>query len=96
MDCPNDVIIRDRPWYSSAIKWTTTHKRATTFAIDSPADSTLKAQYTMALALPLSYLHDVGNLYLCDMGIPKKVFASLGIEFVTPFGHRHVVPLRNS
>ena len=66
------------------------------FAVDPPANSTQKAQFTLALGLPLSYLNDIGAVYLCDVGIPKKVFQSIGVEYVPPFGHRHVIPLRNS
>ena len=95
LDCPNDVIIRDQPWCKSAKEWATT-KHTIMYAIDPPANSTLKAQFTLAIGMPLSYTYDAGAVYLCDVGIPRKVFQSVDLDYVAPFGHRHVIPLCNS
>lgn len=50
---------------------------------------------TMTLALPKTGLIPsvTGELYLADIGIPKKVFEKIGLKYQTPFNDNYIVKL---
>ncbi|XP_077515541.1 enhancer of mRNA-decapping protein 3 [Amblyomma americanum] len=46
----------------------------------------------LPLAMDASIVASAG-LYLCDIGVPRRVFRDLGIEYTSPFGSKFVVVL---
>ena len=54
-----------------------------------------KADITMTLALPKTGLTEkkCGKLLLADIGISKKVYDKIGIEYISPFKRDYVIPL---
>uniref|UniRef100_A0A1E1XKM2 Enhancer of mRNA-decapping protein 3 n=1 Tax=Amblyomma sculptum TaxID=1581419 RepID=A0A1E1XKM2_AMBSC len=46
----------------------------------------------LPLAMDASIVASAG-LYLCDIGVPRRVFRELGIEYTSPFGSKFVVVL---
>ncbi len=61
---------------------------------DAPGE-VIRARWTMTLALPKSGLHSepTGELILADIGIPRGVYARMGLEHRTPFDNRYRVRL---
>lgn len=55
----------------------------------------IKPDITMTLALPKNGLLPsvTGELYLADIGIPKKVFEKIGLKYQTPFNDNYIVKL---
>jgi len=55
----------------------------------------IKANRTLTLALPKTGLLPelTGDLFLADLGIPKKVYKELKIEYNQPFGCKFVIDL---
>ncbi len=80
-------------WYQSVTEWANQNK-ASVLAIDPPAEgSSIKAKWSMALGLPLRYADNCGQVYLCDLAIPQKIFKEVGITYRSPFAHKFVIPL---
>ncbi len=67
--------------------------------VDSTTGETLgafiDATRTVTLALPKTGLlpETTGHLWLADIGIPQAAFQKLGLEYISPFGHRFIIPL---
>lgn len=61
---------------------------------ESPGDY-IKAYATLTLALPKLGLmpEKTGKLFLGDIGIPKKAYDKIGIEYISPFGDGYLVEL---
>lgn len=55
----------------------------------------IKADSTLTLALPKRGLlkSNSGKLFLGDIGIPNRVYSKIGLELVSPFDQRFVVPI---
>ena len=55
----------------------------------------IKADRTLTLALPKTgLLPDLtGDLFLADIGIPKKVYDRIGINYTNPFGNQYLVKI---
>lgn len=62
---------------------------------DAPGQA-IRPAATMTLALPKTGLlsQSAGSLYLADIGIPKAVYARLGLDYQCPFADRYWVALR--
>jgi len=62
---------------------------------DTPG-SYIKANRTLTLALPKTGLLPelTGELYLADIGIPKKVYDILNIPYKTPFEEKFIIKIR--
>jgi len=58
-------------------------------------DEYFLADTTMTLALPKTGLTEkkCGKLLLADIGISKKVYGKIGIEYISPFKRDYVIPL---
>jgi NAD(P)H-hydrate epimerase len=56
----------------------------------------IKPDLTLTLALPKIGLKTelTGELFLSDVGIPKKVFSRLGIDYISPFNKDYIVKLK--
>jgi NAD(P)H-hydrate epimerase len=55
----------------------------------------IKANQTLTLALPKTGLLPelTGKLFLADLGIPKKVYSKIGINYTNPFGNQYFVEI---
>ncbi|XP_071964513.1 enhancer of mRNA-decapping protein 3-like isoform X2 [Antedon mediterranea] len=82
-------------WYQSIIQWASMSK-APLLTLDPPSNQTIPSKWALAVGLPFAYNDVVGKLYLGDIGIPSKVFCSTGVKYISPFGHKFVIPLHNT
>eukprot|EP00062_Callorhinchus_milii_P002656 gi/632939021/ref/XP_007907332.1/ PREDICTED: enhancer of mRNA-decapping protein 3 [Callorhinchus milii] len=97
LDCHENPFLRDQPWYRAAVEWAN-HNRAPVLSIDPPVsvlEQAIDAKWSLALGLPLPLGESAGRVYLCDIGIPKKVFQEAGISYHSPFGCKFVIPLHS-
>ncbi len=55
----------------------------------------IRANRTLTLALPKTGLLPelTGELFLADIGIPKKVYDKIGIEYTNPFGNNFITKI---
>ena len=82
------------PWYRAAIEWANRNK-ASVLAVDPPAGRIgVVAKWSIAVALPFAYEESCGQIYLCDLGLPQKLFRDAGLStYKSPFAHKFVIPL---
>ncbi|KAF7237819.1 Enhancer of mRNA-decapping protein 3 [Varanus komodoensis] len=98
LDCHENAFLRDQPWHKAAVDWAN-RNRAPVLSIDPPAHDTeqgIDAKWSLALGLPLPLGERAGRVYLCDIGIPQKVFQEVGINYHSPFGCKFVIPLHST
>ncbi|KAG0426050.1 hypothetical protein HPB47_026816 [Ixodes persulcatus] len=75
--------------------------KAPVVSVDPPprggtASALLTPQWVLMPVLPLAVEPRVAaaaGLYLCDVGVPRKVFKDAGVEYASPFGSKFVVAL---
>ncbi|XP_033634661.1 enhancer of mRNA-decapping protein 3-like [Asterias rubens] len=95
LDSSNDTLLSKQPWHRSIVSWVDNNK-ASVLSIDPTLDHSVRSKWSVITALPLSYNNtNTGMLYLCDVGIPSKVFSMVGVDYVTPFRNKFVVLLHN-
>ncbi|XP_078056142.1 enhancer of mRNA-decapping protein 3 isoform X2 [Mustelus asterias] len=97
LDCHENPFLREQPWYRAAVEWAN-QNRAPVLSIDPPVgelEHFIDAKWSLALGLPLPLGESAGRVYLCDIGIPKKVFQEVGISYHSPFGCKFVIPLHS-
>lgn len=72
--------------------------RATILAIEPPATGTpgILSKFSLLGGLPLAHSLDNGRLYLCNLALPNKVYADVGITYRSPFGPKFVIPLHSN
>ncbi|XP_053974429.1 enhancer of mRNA-decapping protein 3 [Hylaeus anthracinus] len=75
-------------------KWVNSN-RAPILAIEPPAAGTpgIDSKFSLLGGLPLSHSVHNGRLYLCNLALPNKVYADVGITYRSPFGPKFVIPL---
>uniref|UniRef100_A0A803W8Q1 Enhancer of mRNA-decapping protein 3 n=1 Tax=Ficedula albicollis TaxID=59894 RepID=A0A803W8Q1_FICAL len=98
LDCHENAFLRDQPWYRAVVDWAN-QNRAPVLSIDPPmseAELAIDAKWSLALGLPLPLGERAGRVYLCDIGIPQKVFQEVGINYHSPFGCKFVIPLHST
>ncbi|KAG8144928.1 hypothetical protein E2320_013338 [Naja naja] len=98
LDCHENIFLRDQPWYKAAVDWAN-QNRAPVLSLDPPVnemEQEIDAKWSLALGLPLPLGERAGRLYLCDIGIPQKVFQEVGINYHSPFGCKFVIPLHST
>nr|XP_033775364.1 enhancer of mRNA-decapping protein 3 [Geotrypetes seraphini] len=98
LDCHENAFVRDQPWYKAAVEWTS-RNRAPVLSIDPPMNELeqgIDAKWSLELGLPLPLGERAGRVYLCDIGIPQKVFQEVGINYHSPFGCKFVIPLHST
>ncbi|CAH1253706.1 EDC3 [Branchiostoma lanceolatum] len=97
LDGQESVFLRDQAWYRSVVQWVAQNK-APVLAVDPPCNPPqypIQPKWSLSPALPLPLPEAAGTLYLCDMGIPSKVYAEVGIKYKSPFGHKCVIALHH-
>ncbi|KAG9489548.1 enhancer of mRNA-decapping protein 3 isoform X2 [Eleutherodactylus coqui] len=97
LDCHENAFLRDQPWYRAAVDWAN-QNRAPVLSIDPPVadqEQGIHAKWSLELGLPLALGEQAGRVYLCDIGIPQKVFREVGITYHSPFGCKFVIPLHS-
>uniref|UniRef100_F6VG36 Enhancer of mRNA-decapping protein 3 n=2 Tax=Xenopus tropicalis TaxID=8364 RepID=F6VG36_XENTR len=97
LDCNENSFLRDQPWYRAAVDWAN-QNRAPVLNIDPPVGDHVQgihAKWSLELGLPLALGEQAGRIYLCDIGIPQKVFREAGISYHSPFGCKFVIPLHS-
>ncbi|KAM3925050.1 enhancer of mRNA-decapping protein 3 [Leptodactylus fuscus] len=97
LDCHENAFLRDQPWYRAAVNWAN-QNRAPVLSIDPPVadqEQGIHAKWSLELGLPLALGEQAGRVYLCDIGIPQKVFREVGISYHSPFGCKFVIPLHS-
>ncbi|XP_068131778.1 enhancer of mRNA-decapping protein 3 isoform X2 [Hyperolius riggenbachi] len=97
LDCHENAFLRDQPWYRAAAEWAN-QNRAPVLSIDPPVNDQgqgIHAKWSLELGLPLALGEQAGRVYLCDIGIPQKVFREVGITYHSPFGCKFVIPLHS-
>ncbi|XP_063305377.1 enhancer of mRNA-decapping protein 3 isoform X2 [Pelobates fuscus] len=97
LDCHENAFLRDQPWYRAAVDWANGN-RAPVLSIDPPVNDQeqgIHAKWSLELGLPLALGEQAGRVYLCDIGIPQKVFREVGISYHSPFGCKFVIPLHS-
>ncbi|ESP03622.1 hypothetical protein LOTGIDRAFT_180090 [Lottia gigantea] len=93
LDNHDNLQLRHQDWYTSLVNWAG-NKRANCLTIDPPIEgSLLESKWSLAVCLPLEMKACNSQMYLCDLGIPKKVYSEAGIKYMSPFGHKFVIPL---
>ncbi|PKU29199.1 enhancer of mrna-decapping protein 3 [Limosa lapponica baueri] len=98
LDCHENAFLRDQPWYKAVVDWAN-QNRAPVLSIDPPINEMeqgIDAKWSLALGLPLPLGERAGRVYLCDIGIPQKVFQEVGINYHSPFGCKFVIPLHST
>ncbi|XP_014212962.1 enhancer of mRNA-decapping protein 3 isoform X2 [Copidosoma floridanum] len=75
-------------------KWVSNNK-ASVLAIEPPSSGTpgIVSKYCLVSGLPLAHCPENGRLYLCNLALPAKLFAEIGITYRSPFGPKFVIPL---
>lgn len=55
----------------------------------------IQPQWTLTLALPKTGLNraNAGAIYLADIGLPGKIFSTLGLAYHDPFGTGYYIPI---
>lgn len=93
MDSHENSVLQEQNWYQAHIKWAT-ENRAQVFAIDPPMESVpIQPKWCLWPCLPLALVKNSAQAYLCDLGLPKKVFKDVGITYKSPFSHKFIIPI---
>ncbi|XP_014663472.1 PREDICTED: enhancer of mRNA-decapping protein 3-like [Priapulus caudatus] len=96
LDSHDNEQLHAESWYKAVVNWTRSH-RASVLSIDPPSYGVaIEAKWSLSIALPLPLQKSVGKIYLCDLGLPARVFTELGIKYESPFGSKFVIPLHSS
>ncbi|XP_062406012.1 enhancer of mRNA-decapping protein 3-like isoform X3 [Sardina pilchardus] len=106
LDCHENPHLREQPWYRAAAEWAN-QNRAPVLSIDPPVTGQSQAQaqdqgpaveakWSLCLGLPLALGEGAGRVYLCDVGLPREVFQAVGINYLSPFGCKFVIPLHSA
>jgi enhancer of mRNA-decapping protein 3 len=84
-------------WYTDSVDWANKNK-ASILAVDPPCGKIgVVAKWSVAVALPLAFDESCGQIYLCDLGLPQKLYCEAGLSmYHSPFAHKFVIPLHVS
>lgn len=80
--------------YPVLAEWVNKNK-APVLALDPPSVGTpgITPKFSLLPVLPLPHSSNNGKLYLCNLGFPIEVFSDVGIQYISPFGSKFVIPL---
>jgi len=89
-----DTDLSSEAWYQSVVEWANANK-APVLCLDPPSDRVgIVAKWSLAVALPLAYSDRCGQIYLCDLGLPARLYREAGLKtYESPFAHKFVIPL---
>lgn len=88
--------LRGQPWFAGAVAWSAS-QRARCLSLDPPKEGpATTTTWSLGLVLPLALPPTCGQQYLCDVGLPSRVFARHNIEYMSPFAHKFFVVLASS
>jgi len=81
-------------WYQPVVEWANSNK-APVLCMDPPSEHvSIVAKWSLAVALPLAYTDRCGQIYLCDLGLPARLYREAGLKtYESPFAHKFVIPL---
>lgn len=95
METHGNTQYNQQGWFIACSEWAN-HSKAPVLSLDPPAESTgVQAKWSLGICLPLSGKDTTSKVYLCDLGFPKKVFTDHGIEYISPFSHKFIIPLHS-
>ncbi|KAL4227472.1 enhancer of mRNA decapping [Mactra antiquata] len=95
MDSHENSFLKDQPWYQAHVRWVS-QSRAPVFSIDPPIETVdITPKWCLYPVLPLAKIDMTSQLYLCDLGLPKKIFSDAGIKYKSPFSHKFIIPLHS-
>jgi len=64
--------------------------------LDPPLSGcSVNTKWSVHIGLPLPLPTSAGQTYLCDIGLPKKLFSVVGIKYQSPFGNKFCIPLHD-
>lgn len=88
------VDLSHEAWYQSVVHWASDNK-APVLCLDPPCGNvSVAAKWSLAVALPLAYSDRCGQIYLCDLGLPARLYRDAGLQtYKSPFAHKFVIPL---
>jgi enhancer of mRNA-decapping protein 3 len=96
MDNHDNMCLREQAWYQKVVGWANQNK-ASVLGIDPPVEGgAIDMKWSLSVALPLALSTRCGQVYLCDLSLPNKLYGSIGIKYASPFAHKFVIPLHNS
>ncbi|KAK3097432.1 hypothetical protein FSP39_009602 [Pinctada imbricata] len=88
----NDKLYQ-QGWFVAVTEWAN-QNRAPALSMDPPLNgSRIKSKWSLSICLPLNFNVGTSQNFLCDLGFPKKVFQEVGIKYLSPFGHKFIIPL---
>lgn len=83
-------------WYRAATRWCNDSK-ANVLTIDPPVEGgAIETKWALGYVLPLNLSSKPSQVYLSDLGIPCRVFETVGVKYATPFGSKFCIPLHNA
>ena len=93
MDTHENTQYKQQGWFIACSEWAN-HSKAPVLSLDPPVEGTsVQAKWSLGICLPLTGKDSTSKVYLCDLGFPKKVFTNHGIEYISPFSHKFIIPL---
>lgn len=80
--------------YPVITEWVNKNK-APVLALDPPSVGTpgITPKFSLLPVMPLPHSSNNGKLYLCNLGFPIEIFSDVGIQYISPFGSKFVIPL---
>ncbi|XP_061173200.1 enhancer of mRNA-decapping protein 3-like [Saccostrea echinata] len=96
MDTHENTQYKQQGWFIASTEWAN-HNRAPVLSIDPPANgASVQSKWSICICLPLTGKEgNSSQVYLCDLGFPKKVFTDHGIKYISPFSHKFIIPLHS-
>jgi len=97
LDNHASISSNSAPWFTAAVEWANSNK-ASILAIDPPLGKIgVVAKWSIAVALPFALDESCGQIYLCDLGLPQKLYREAGLSvYHSPFAHTFIIPLHAS
>ena len=96
LDSHDNKCSREQAWYQRVVDWTNQNK-APVLGIDPPVEGgAIDMKWSLSMALPLALNDRCGQVYLCDLSLPSKLYKTVGIKYESPFANKFVIPLHKS
>ncbi|KFM61550.1 Enhancer of mRNA-decapping protein 3, partial [Stegodyphus mimosarum] len=80
-------------WMQEVQEWAKRSK-APILCLDPPPDyNSIEQKFILAPALPFAFKNEKCSVHICDIGLPKGIFSSMGCVYSSPFGSKFIIPL---